>query len=632
MAGYSVQFTVVDNATKQVDAINRRILAMRGPIDRMSKSVNKFVDVSGLKKVADGFGWISRSVATVVGGLTEMVPLLGVITGGATIAGMVKLVGTFAAWGNQLQTNADLIGITTTQLQQFQNATMRAGGSAQDMTETLKNLHNISAAAMTGQNNTAMAYFNNFGINVRSANGQLKTATELLPEVFHALDGLKDPFDRAKVAGALLGDEQAKLYEEFKQSGGSLQDFLALENKHQELTEDQLKTLNKYRIAVAGVSTDFTNLGQSISVALAGDLLPFVKELDKWVQSHQPEIVKAIDQISTGFAQWAENTNWDQLASDIKGIGGDLQTVLDVMNAIDGVMNRINNGTIFDHEISRKDVLTNSPAYSALSAAQQAQVRAQLGITDAAAAAAAHPAYNTQPFSYLNPGSWLNRAPAGVDPVTGKPFNTPGAFSPGGQPQFNPMANLPPEAKGFLKTVAGGESYGGDYHAIVGGGDFSGNQYPTVPGWHNSHAVGAYQDQPGTWDRIVKGTGLQDFSPASQDKGNWWLAQQDYHTRTGRDLAADLKRGGMSSYIAANLSGTWSSLSNPGTSAILDANLADAQAPPAAAPPPAPLNGSVDVNFTGTVPPGVGVKATGKGAVNLGGPRVENIPQGWGGP
>ncbi len=99
-AGYAVTFEVVDHASRQIDQINRQIAAMRAPIERMSRSVQKFIDVSGLRKIADGFNWIARAAGTVLRSLTAIVPVLGAITGAATITGMVKLVSSFAAWGN----------------------------------------------------------------------------------------------------------------------------------------------------------------------------------------------------------------------------------------------------------------------------------------------------------------------------------------------------------------------------------------------------------------------------------------------------------------------------------------------------------------------------------------------------
>ena len=53
---------------------------------------------------------------------------------------------------------------------------------------------------------------------------------------------------------------------------------------------------------------------------------------------------------------------------------------------------------------------------------------------------------------------------------------------------------------------------------------------------------------------------MTDFSPESQDKAAWWLAQRDYHARTGRDLTQDLKDPNKRLQIAQVLNKTWTSL------------------------------------------------------------------------
>lgn len=335
MPGYSVTFSVVDNATKQIDLINRRLAAMHAPIERMSRSVQKFIDVSGLRKVADGFNWIARAAGTVLRSLTAIVPVLGAITGAATITGMVKLVNSFAAWGNQLKTNADQIGISADELQKFQDATTRAGGDAQTMTETLKSLHTISADAFTGMNREAQGFFRRFNIDVADANGHLKSATQLLPEVFRALDSLKDPADRAKVATALLGDSQAALYEQYKQSGKPLEDWLREEEEHKRLNESQLETLNRYRLAQASLGTTFDQLGRQIAAVLANNFTPFLQHLDDFVQKHQPEILAAIDNISGKFAAWLDKPEtWKAMEDGAKSL---IDSLVWITNHLDDI-------------------------------------------------------------------------------------------------------------------------------------------------------------------------------------------------------------------------------------------------------------------------------------------------------
>lgn len=115
--------------------------------------------------------------------------------------------------------------------------------------------------------------------------------------------------------------------------------------------------------------------------------------------------------------------------------------------------------------------------------------------------------------------------------------------------------DIPVEAKALLDTVASGEAK--DYNVMNGGARFS--DYSHHPG---GRAAGRYQDLPSTWKGIQSETGLKDFSPESQDKGNWYLAQRDYKKHTGRDLLPDLKNPDMRASIGRALGPTWVSLNS----------------------------------------------------------------------
>lgn len=111
--------------------------------------------------------------------------------------------------------------------------------------------------------------------------------------------------------------------------------------------------------------------------------------------------------------------------------------------------------------------------------------------------------------------------------------------------------DLPPEAGAVLNAIAGPES-GGRYDIRYDGGAgakiTSFADHPRIQA-HNprngttSSAAGRYQDIESTWDAITKATGIKDFSPASQDRGNWYWAQKTYRDQTGGDLTEALHAG-----------------------------------------------------------------------------------------
>jgi len=122
--------------------------------------------------------------------------------------------------------------------------------------------------------------------------------------------------------------------------------------------------------------------------------------------------------------------------------------------------------------------------------------------------------------------------------------------------------------KAFLQVLAGLESKG-NYRSIVGGGLFEGMGHPRIGrkiGDTITHAAGAYQDQPSTWDWIKKKFGFSEEQfgdPAVQDLGNFGLAEEIYN-KNGKNLRQDLKDGKFAS-IAEALSSTWEALPGSGS-------------------------------------------------------------------
>lgn len=144
-------------------------------------------------------------------------------------------------------------------------------------------------------------------------------------------------------------------------------------------------------------------------------------------------------------------------------------------------------------------------------------------------------------FSSLQTAAFsVEAGKAAQDPLTDRgslpaPDSSTGIFA----------TSMSPAAAGFLGAVGSAES-GNDYNVMFSPGekrrtfsDFSKhpNSPARIPSGPNkgkvSTAAGRYQIIKPTWDRAAAALGLEDFSPANQDRAAWWIAQEAFERNSG---------------------------------------------------------------------------------------------------
>lgn len=104
---------------------------------------------------------------------------------------------------------------------------------------------------------------------------------------------------------------------------------------------------------------------------------------------------------------------------------------------------------------------------------------------------------------------------------------------------------MPAEASGLLGAIGQVES-GNTYNIMFSPGgkrrpfqsfEKHPNSPARIPDGPNagkvSTAAGRYQIIKETWDRAAAALGLEDFSPANQDRAAWWIAQEAFEQRSG---------------------------------------------------------------------------------------------------
>ncbi len=132
-------------------------------------------------------------------------------------------------------------------------------------------------------------------------------------------------------------------------------------------------------------------------------------------------------------------------------------------------------------------------------------------------------------------------------------------------------SSLPIEAQACMGALSAGELSAwtrswSPFRCLFGFVEWTGDlsQFPawagavvqTSRGPVTTHAAGAWQDEPATWDDVVAANPGIWFDAQGQIAGNWWLAQRDFRARTGLSLLSELELGNLSG-VQLGLFNTW---------------------------------------------------------------------------
>lgn len=312
---YSITVGVVDNASKYIEGINKRLAAAQAPFNRLSKAIGKFADLSGITKVNNGLKALVGYAERVIFSLGRLIPALGILTGAASIAGVYHLAESFANLGNNLDNTAHRIGTTATQLQLMQNAARLGGASAEDMTSSIEGLGQAMQDALSGKNMQAAALFSKYGINIRDAGFQAKSGAEKMGAAFNIIKQMHEAGASAaseRNAMSILGLSPNML--RFAEQGeAGLQRMQAEAQKYGALSPEQVKRAEDLQHAITEVQESMEGLTNSIIAGVSPALTPLLQQFADWVAQNREWIATKAAEYGQQFADWIKSIDWSSV-------------------------------------------------------------------------------------------------------------------------------------------------------------------------------------------------------------------------------------------------------------------------------------------------------------------------------
>ncbi|HEY8593315.1 MAG TPA: phage tail tape measure protein [Sphingomicrobium sp.] len=271
----------VADFTRNASVAERRADAMKAKFDGIGSKIT-----SGIK-------------GSVVGFATGL-------AGAFTIDAIVGLAKSGLEYASSLGEVAQQLGVTSTELQEYRYAATQVGIAQDEMDQGLAKLTRSLGVASSGTGAQAKV-FAELGISVRDANGHVKTAGAVMPELANALAKIPDPAKRAAIEVTLFGKSGQKL--DTLLSGGASQ-INNLRDAAQKLgvvlSEKQIQKADETADKLAALKTV---LQAQIAGVVADNADAIMKLADSFADL-ATEAVKAMPKVKAFFERMQYYRDW----------------------------------------------------------------------------------------------------------------------------------------------------------------------------------------------------------------------------------------------------------------------------------------------------------------------------------
>lgn len=267
---------------------------------------------------------------------------LGIISGamaGLSLAGIQKAVMGFAQLGDEVHKSAQRIGISTDEYQRIKYVAGQSGVAAEELGSSMGRLNKNIAEAASGNNKNLASLFARAGISMRGANGELRAATDLLPEVAGLFARNGNAATQARMGNAIFGKSWqalAPLLQGGKQGIDELNDRYKMLGTSME--ENAIVAGEKFGDQMDDLKQVTSSYGHIIGAKLLPVLSPLIEQTIKWAVANRGLITANVSAFISDMASSLAKVDWSGV---IKGIGDFVTGAKDFIVWVGGAKNAL---------------------------------------------------------------------------------------------------------------------------------------------------------------------------------------------------------------------------------------------------------------------------------------------------
>ncbi|MGB8364925.1 MAG: phage tail tape measure protein [Rhizomicrobium sp.] len=317
---FQIVITALDKASATLRAVNMRVAAMKAPFVGVSEAAANLAKEARLPELAEAARNAGEQFVGLADNIRGVLTPLAALAGIAGIGGLIEAAKGAAEYGEQIYLASQKTGIAVDQIGAFHFAAKEAGISAEAMDKGLEHLNRAVAQAAEGQKQY-VSLFRAMHISIRNANGSLKDAAQLFPELADKFKNSKSIVEKTNAAWTLFersggdlipmlvkgGAATQAMVEEFNHLHGPMTKAAALASK--ELAE----SFDRFQLATEGVR-------DAVGEALAPTIEKLIGPLTEWMAANRGIIASNVAKWASNVADVLKKIDWAKVGHDIMGI------------------------------------------------------------------------------------------------------------------------------------------------------------------------------------------------------------------------------------------------------------------------------------------------------------------------
>lgn len=323
--------------------------AVLSMVDKMSpvlKNIN--VAAAGTRKHLLDVAQSANALTSKVG--LPLTALSGMI-GGFSAVKIKDAVVAFADMGEEIQKGALRAGMSVQQYQRMKYVAEQSGVAMEGMETSLGKLNKNLGETAAGKNKNLAGLFGRLHLSVRDANGQIKSAIDLLPALADAFQRNENPALRARMGRALFGNGYAEILPLLANGSKEIAKNIERFNKIKGvLGPEEIQGAKDLGESFKDLNLVMKGFQMAVAKELAPVIKPLVDDLTAWWVVNRKLVSAEVSKMAKDFGAWIKSIDFHQVLGDANAFVGSVrslvQSVGGAKNALIGLVVIMNLQTI----------------------------------------------------------------------------------------------------------------------------------------------------------------------------------------------------------------------------------------------------------------------------------------------